>query len=130
MDAWVTPESSQGEKQRNTATIVSGIDVIKAVLNVHADGDERSFDKNGISFRALAKCSRQHTVEPVATEMTDRFHRDSHQLLHDRSFEFVINTLYSATSAKHLDIWAFPTTLTRMCTTFRQAFSDLVPTAG
>ena len=71
-------------------TIVAGIDVSKATLDVHADGSDRRFDNHRTGFCALAKWLRRREVKRVVMEATGRYHRAVHQSLHAHGFEVVV----------------------------------------
>ena len=70
--------------------VVAGIDVSKATLDVHAAGQERRFENDGTSWRALGKWLRRLKVSRVVMEATGRYHRRVHRCLHDRGFEVVL----------------------------------------
>ena len=72
------------------SSVVAGIDVSKATLDVHAAGQERRFANDGTSWRALGKWLRRLKVSRVVMEATGRHHRRVHQGLHDRGFEVVL----------------------------------------
>ena len=72
------------------SSVVAGIDVSKATLDVHAAGQERRFANDGTSWRALGKWLRRLKVSRVVMEATGRYHRRVHQGLHDRGFEVVL----------------------------------------
>ena len=113
------------------ATIVAGIDVSKAVLDVHAAGDDRIFDNTGTGFRALAKWLGEHEVGRVVMEATGRFHRGVHQSLHDRGFEVVVvNPFRSRRFGEALGHLGKTDRIdARALAAFGQAFADLVATA-
>ena len=112
-------------------TIVAGIDVSKAFLDVHADGEDRRFDNGGTGFCALAKWLGRHGVKRVVMEATGRFHRAVHQSLHDREFEVVVvNPLRARRFGEALGHLGKTDRIdARTLAAFGRAFADLDPTA-
>ena len=83
--------------------VIAGVDVSKAVLDVHVKGVDRTFANDKTGFRALANWLQRHAVTRVVMEATGRMHRGVHRSLHDRGFEvFVINPRQSRNFAKAL----------------------------
>ena len=112
-------------------TIVAGIDVSKAFLDVHADGEDRRFDNGGTGFCALAKWLGRHGVERVVMEATGRFHRAVYQSLHDRGFEVVV--VYPLRARRFGEALGHLGKTDRIdartLAAFGRAFADLDPTA-
>ena len=72
-------------------TVIAGVDVSKAVLDVHVDGADRTFTNDRAGFRALGHWLRRCAFTRVVMEATVRMHRGVHRSLHDRGFAvFVI----------------------------------------
>ena len=59
--------------------VVAGIDVSKADLNIHLNGQDRNVPNNRDGFRALGKWFRKAKVDRVVVEATGRYHRALHQ---------------------------------------------------
>ena len=84
--------------------VIAGVDVSKAVLDVHVKGVDRTFANDRTGFRALANWLQRHAVTRVVMEATGRMHRGVHRSLHDRGFAVfvVINPRQSRDFAKAL----------------------------
>ena len=111
-------------------TIVAGIDVSKATLDVHAGGSDRRFDNHRTGFCALAKWLRRHGVKRVVMEATGRYHRAVHRSLHDRGFEVVVvNPLRTRRFGEALGHLGKTDRIdAKTLAVFGQAFGDLSPT--
>ena len=67
-------------------SVVAGIDVSKAKLDVHLDGKDWILPNDRDGFRAIAKWFRDAKVERVVLEATGRMHRALVQSLHANGF--------------------------------------------
>ncbi|MDE0114699.1 MAG: hypothetical protein OXI87_05995 [Albidovulum sp.] len=54
----------------------AGIDVGKEFAEVHLACEDRSFEKDRSSYRAIAGFLRKHSASSVAVEATGRMHRE------------------------------------------------------
>lgn len=66
--------------------VVAGIDVSKAKLDIHLDGQDRTLPNDRDGFRAIAKWFGDARVERVVLEATGRMHRALLQSLHAKGF--------------------------------------------
>ena len=90
--------------------VVSGIDVSKATLDVHAAGRECRFANDATSWRALGKWLWDRKASRVVMEAAGRYHRRVHRCLHDRGFEVVlVNPLRARRFAEGQAFWPRPT---------------------
>ena len=97
------PDHHESRSERTMTTVIAGVDVSKAVLDVHVDGADRTFTNDRAGFRALGHWLRRCAVTRVVMEATGRMHRGVHRSLHDRGFAvFVINPRQSRDFAKAL----------------------------
>ena len=108
----------------------AGIDVGKALVDVHVAGVDRTFENNRSGYRAVAGFLRSHSATKVVMEATGRMHRGLHRSLHDRGIEVcVVNPRQardfaraSGRKAKNDRVDA------RMLAAFGTAFAALPPT--
>ena len=97
------PDHHESRSERTMTMVIAGVDVSKAVLDVHVDGVDRTFANDKAGFRALGNWLRRHAVTRVVMEATGRMHRGVHRSLHDRGFAvFVVNPRQSRDFAKAL----------------------------
>ena len=70
--------------------VIAGLDVGKAELQAHANGEGRRVGNVPAGFRAFQKWFSKRGVERVVIEATERYHRRIHQSLAVDGFEVVL----------------------------------------
>ena len=108
-------------------SVVAGIDVSKAKLDVHLDGKDWILPNDRDGFRAIAKWFRSAGVTRVVLEATGRMHRALVQSLHANGFAVsVVNPRQSRDFAKATGQLAKTDRVdARMLAAFGLAFANL-----
>ena len=82
-------------------SLVAGIDVSKATLNIHLNGQDTTATNDTCGFRKVANILKKGGAKRVVVEATGRMHRSLLQSLHSRGFEVcVVNPRQSRDFAK------------------------------